>query len=126
VRVMMLAPFLLALSAGLGRTRDGEVPEDAECGVPVPRRVAIPWFALGFIAVIAVNSTQVLPHTWVATGINVDTAILAMAMAALGISTQLSAIKTAGFKPLALAAVLFAWLIVGGFLVNLCLGAIGA
>jgi uncharacterized integral membrane protein (TIGR00698 family) len=126
VRVMMLAPFLLALSAGLGRTRDGEVPEDGECGVPAPRRVAIPWFALGFIAVIAVNSTQVLPQTWVATGINVDTAILAMAMAALGISTHLSAIKTAGFKPLALAAVLFAWLIVGGFLVNLCLGAIGA
>jgi len=90
------------------------------------RRVAIPWFALGFIAVIAVNSLQVLPHTLVAAGINIDTAILAMAMAALGISTHLSAIKTAGMKPLALAAVLFLWLIFGGFLVNMCLGAIGA
>jgi uncharacterized integral membrane protein (TIGR00698 family) len=126
VRVMMLAPVLLALSAGLGRTRDSEVAEGAECGVPATRRVAIPWFALGFIAVIAVNSLQVLPHAWVAAGIHVDTAILAMAMAALGISTHLSAIKTAGLKPLALAAVLFVWLICGGFLVNLCLGAIGA
>ena len=125
VRVMMLAPFLLALSAGLGRTRDSEIAENAECGVPA-RRVVIPWFALGFIAVIAINSLQVLPHTLVAAGINVDTAILAMSMAALGISTQLSAIKTAGLKPLALAAVLFAWLIFGGFLVNMCLGAIGA
>jgi uncharacterized integral membrane protein (TIGR00698 family) len=125
VRVMMLAPFLLALSAGLGRRHDSEVAEDAECGVSV-RRVALPWFALGFIAVIAVNSLQVLPHTLVAAGINIDTAILAMSMAALGISTQLSAIKTAGMKPLALAAVLFAWLICGGFLVNMCLGAIGA
>jgi uncharacterized membrane protein YadS len=52
--------------------------------------------------------------------------ILAMAMAALGMCTHLSAIKTAGVKPLALAAVLFAWLILGGFLVNLCLGALGA
>jgi len=125
VRVMMLAPFLLALSAGLGRGRDREVAEDAECGVPA-RRVAIPWFALGFIAVIAVNSLQVLPHSLVAAGINIDTAILAMAMAALGISTHLSAIKTAGLRPLGLAAVLFAWLIFGGFLVNICLGAIGA
>jgi predicted membrane protein len=39
-------------------------------------------------------------------------------MAALGLTTQASAIKTAGMKPLALAAVLFAWLIVGGFLIN--------
>lgn len=125
VRVMMLAPFLLALSAGLERSRDAEAVVSDECGGRA-RRVVIPWFALGFIAVIAINSLQRLPAPLVTAGISIDTAILAMAMAALGISTHLSAVKTAGLKPLALAAVLFAWLILGGFLVNVCLGALGA
>jgi uncharacterized integral membrane protein (TIGR00698 family) len=127
VRVMMLAPFLLALSAGLARAPRGEIETaESDCGVPAAHGVSIPWFALGFIAVIAINSLQVLPHELVAAGVNIDTVILAMAMAALGISTHLSAIKTAGLKPLGLAAVLFVWLILGGFAVNLCLGAIGA
>ena len=125
VRVMMLAPFLLALSASVARRRDAD-SHAASCALPAVRRIAIPWFALGFIALIAVNSAQVLPRTIVSTGIDIDTAILAMAMAALGLTTHVSAIKTAGLKPLALAALLFAWLIVGGLLVNLCLGALGA
>jgi uncharacterized membrane protein YadS len=41
-------------------------------------------------------------------------------MAALGVSTHVSAIRTAGIKPLALAAMLFAWLILGGLAINLC------
>jgi uncharacterized membrane protein YadS len=48
----------------------------------------------------------------------VDTLLLAMAMVALGLTTQISAIRTAGIRPLALAAVLFGWLIVGGFAIN--------
>ncbi|MBC7731048.1 MAG: YeiH family putative sulfate export transporter, partial [Bacteriovorax sp.] len=41
-----------------------------------------------------------------------------MAMAALGLTTHLSAIRNAGIKPLALAALLFAWLIGGGIAIN--------
>ena len=50
--------------------------------------------------------------------LDVDTLILATAMAALSVSTQASAIRSAGLKPLALAALLFGWLIVGGFAIN--------
>jgi len=50
--------------------------------------------------------------------IDLDTALLAMAMAALGLTTHVSAIRNAGIKPLALAAALFAWLIGGGFAIN--------
>ncbi len=35
-------------------------------------------------------------------------------MAALGLTTHVSALKKAGAKPLLMALVLFAWLIVGG------------
>ena len=41
-----------------------------------------------------------------------------MAMAALGLATHLSSIRKAGLKPLLLAAILFAWLVVGGGLIN--------
>jgi uncharacterized integral membrane protein (TIGR00698 family) len=107
VRVMMLAPFLMALSAYLCR------------GVsPTKKRIVIPWFAVGFVAVAAFNSFDLLPHAVVATAVNIDTVLLAMAMAALGLTTHVSAIRTAGLKPLGLAAFLFGWLLMGGFLIN--------
>jgi uncharacterized membrane protein YadS len=49
---------------------------------------------------------------------NLDTVLLAMAMAALGLTTHISAIRAAGAKPLWLGAVLFVWLIVGGGAIN--------
>jgi uncharacterized membrane protein YadS len=52
------------------------------------------------------------------------TVILAMAMAALGLTTHVSAIRSAGIKPLALAASLFAWLIFGGGAITLAIAAI--
>jgi uncharacterized integral membrane protein (TIGR00698 family) len=82
------------------------------------RRIVIPWFALGFVAVAAFNSTLVLPRTLVRNAIALDTFLLAMAMAALGVTTQVSAIRTAGIKPLGLAALLFVWLIFGGLAIN--------
>jgi uncharacterized integral membrane protein (TIGR00698 family) len=116
VRVMMLAPFLVLLSGYL--SRDAQQDTTLSPGKPRSWRGVVPWFALGFIAVAGVNSLAVLPHSWVGAAINVDTFILATAMAALGVSTHISALRTAGIKPLALAGLLFAWLIFGGFAIN--------
>jgi len=122
VRVMMLAPFLVLLSAYLsrnsGKVAFEKVAAPAINTGPHPWRGVIPWFALGFIAVAGFNSLALLPRAVVSTAIDVDTLILATAMAALGVSTQFSAIREAGVKPLALAALLFGWLIVGGFAIN--------
>lgn len=117
VRVMMLAPFLVALSAYLSR-RNAAAADESPVTAPTARRIVIPWFALGFVAVAALNSMAVLPHAVVATAVDLDTFVLAMAMAALGITTHVSAIRTAGIKPLALAALLFAWLVMGGAAIN--------
>jgi uncharacterized integral membrane protein (TIGR00698 family) len=115
VRVMMLAPFLVLLSAYLSRNTE----EAAAPAAPSHSwRGIIPWFALGFIAVAGINSMAVLPHSFVSAAIDVDTLVLATAMAALGVSTQVSAIRAAGIKPLGLAALLFGWLIFGGFAIN--------
>ena len=123
VRVMMLAPFLAVLSAVLARAA---APRGARepGGARQSSHIVIPWFALGFIGVAACNSLVVLPKTTVAAAVTFDTVILAMAMAALGLTTHVSAIRSAGIKPLALAASLFAWLIFGGGAINAAIGAL--
>jgi uncharacterized integral membrane protein (TIGR00698 family) len=112
VRVMMLAPFLVILSMVLSRT-------GAATGAA--RRITIPWFALGFVAVTAFNSLKLLPRPFIEAAVQVDTLVLAMAMAALGLGTRWSAIRAAGAKPLALAALLFGWLMCGGSAINVAI-----
>jgi uncharacterized integral membrane protein (TIGR00698 family) len=122
VRVMMLAPFLMILSAIFARDaaahRAEKIPGAQTTKARKPSGIVIPWFAFGFVAVVALHSLHIVPKAAVDAGIFIDTVILAMAMAALGITTHASAVRTAGFKPLALGLLLFAWLIVGGFAIN--------
>ncbi len=128
VRVMMLAPFLIMLSAWLARddarqkrrSASGAAPHTAahESTIKDKAKLAVPWFAFGFIAVVLFNSLQLLPVTVSAVITDIDTVLLAMAMAALGLATHFSAIRKAGVKPLVLASILFVWLVVGGALIN--------
>lgn len=110
LRVMMLAPFLILLAARvkqLSGTNSGE-----------KSKITIPWFAILFIVVAIFNSFHLLPQSVVNMLVTLDTFLLAMAMAALGLTTHVSALKKAGAKPLLMALVLFAWLIVGGGAIN--------
>ncbi|MBN9324598.1 MAG: YeiH family protein, partial [Delftia acidovorans] len=99
VRVMMLAPFLLLLSMAVARGNRSSQVSDGQ-----PRRITIPWFALGFVAMAGVNSLGVLPAAVVQVGVQLDNALLAVAMAALGLTTHVRAVRAAGTKPLLLAA----------------------
>lgn len=110
LRVMMLAPFLLVLGLAVGGSR-----APGQGG----RRIQVPGFALLFIAAAAVNSLHVLPPVLMAWINQIDTLILAMAMAALGLRTHVSAFRQAGPRPLLLGASLFLFLIVGGYGINL-------
>ena len=116
LRVMLLAPFLLVLGVWLSRRRP-----DTHGG---KHHIALPWFVLGFIAVAGLNSLQWLPTAWVEMLVQIDTFILAMAMAALGLRTQAAAVRQAGAKPLLLAAMLAVFLLVGGYAVNVGLVAL--
>jgi uncharacterized integral membrane protein (TIGR00698 family) len=113
LRVMLLAPFLLALSSWLSRG-------GGEGGA---RRIVVPWFAVLFVAACGLNSLRLLPQAYVGALVRLDTVLLAMAMAALGLRTHAGAIRQAGARPLALAATLFAFLVVGGYAVNVGVGA---
>lgn len=110
LRVMMLAPFLVILSSRLG--------DEAEAGAKKKSKITIPWFAVLFIVAAGVNSLHVLPAALVDGILAVDTVLLAMAMAALGLRTHVGAIKQAGAKPILLASILFAFLMTGGYVIN--------
>ncbi|WP_155019451.1 YeiH family protein [Enterobacter hormaechei] len=111
LRVMMLAPFLIFLAA--------RVKQLAPAGGSEKSKITIPWFAILFIVVAIFNSFHLLPKAMVDMLVTLDTVLLAMAMAALGVTTHVSALKKAGAKPLLMALVLFIWLIVGGGAINL-------
>ncbi|MFD1802403.1 YeiH family putative sulfate export transporter [Mixta tenebrionis] len=111
LRVMLLAPFLLLLSARLRQL----APQQATGKRPL----AFPWFALLFIVVTLFNSCHLLPASWIAAIEQIDTLLLAMAMAALGLTTHISALKQAGVRPLLLGLLLFIWLMLGGGALNL-------
>lgn len=113
---MMLAPFLVVLSS----LERGQHQHDRAGTAAEPRRapIVIPWFAVLFVVASAVNSLQILPAALVSALIDIDTALLAAAMAALGLRTHVGAIRQAGVRPLLLAATLFAFLLLGGYGLN--------
>lgn len=112
VRVMMLAPFLVLLSWALARI-------ERRGASATGGRITVPWFAFGFVAVVGLGSLRWLPPALVQAANALDGVLLAMAMAALGLSTHVSALRQAGPRPLLLAALLFAWLLLGGLAINL-------
>ena len=122
VRVMLLAPFLLVLSAYLAQSKSSVDKSGVDApGTDAPAarsKLTIPWFALWFVAVAALHSLVPVPATWISGAVSSDNVILAMAMAALGLTTHVSAVGKAGVKPIALGALLFVWLVVGGAAIN--------
>ncbi len=108
IRVMLLAPFLVLLSLWLARSAASGIKGEKT-------KIVIPWFAVLFIAVVGFNSLNLLPQAAVDTINALDTFALTMAMSALGMETSFGKFKNVGLKPLYLAAILFLWLIFGGF-----------
>lgn len=110
IRVMLLVPVLLIL----GWWMASKAKSTAAAGAK--RKVAVPWFAFGFLLVIGFNSLDLLPGEVVAWINDFDTFLLTMAMAALGAETSFDKFKKAGAKPFILAFCLFIWLMGGGYI----------
>jgi uncharacterized integral membrane protein (TIGR00698 family) len=104
LRVLLLAPALLVV--GRVRRKGSSAP------------IAFPWFVLGFLAVIAAQSFYRPPVPVRTALIEIDTVLLASAMFALGLGTRWQQMKQAGTRPLLLAAMLFAGLVAGGYLLT--------
>ena len=114
IRVMMLAPFLLALSWALVKNSNNLQRN----------KINIPWFAVFFILVAVFNSFSLLPKDLVNLIVEIDGLLLIAAMTALGLTTHIRAIKQAGVKPLILGGLVYLWLTVGGFVLNMATAAL--
>lgn len=106
LRVLLLAPVLVILS----RVRGGK-PGGA-------RSIKFPWFVFWFAAVIVAQSFVHIARPWRANLIDLDTVLLSSAMFALGMATRWNQLKQAGTRPLLLAAMIFAGLVSGGWMMT--------
>jgi uncharacterized integral membrane protein (TIGR00698 family) len=116
-RVMLLVPVLLVIGMWVNRARNNGLTDDSGT-TGTKGKLAIPWFALGFLALVIVNSLHVLPAPATHTLNTLDTFALTMAMTALGIETRIAQIRQAGPRALVTGAIVYAWLIGGGLAIT--------
>lgn len=97
-RVLMLAPLVLCLASLARRRVTRETGDRASPTVPMP------WFVFGFLAMMLVASTGVLP-TGVTVGISqVTQFLLVIALAAMGLQTDFRKLLAKGLRPILLGA----------------------
>lgn len=101
-RVLLLVPVLILLSFYENKF--------SATGQNKGIKTSIPWFAVIFVFVIGFNSLHLLPLSVINLINRLDLFLLTMAMAAIGIETNLAKLKKVGLKPLYLATILFLWL----------------
>jgi uncharacterized integral membrane protein (TIGR00698 family) len=94
LRVAMLLPVIV-FAVMLTRRRRAEEAAG-------PRPPLLPWFAVAFALLVAVNSTGWLPASMTAIGNDASRWCLVMAIAAIGMKTQLKELAAVGIKPIAL------------------------
>jgi uncharacterized integral membrane protein (TIGR00698 family) len=100
-RVMMLAPVVIALGLIARRGSAG--------GTANGKRVPLPWFVLGFIALVGLNSVVAVPPHLKAAIVLATTFLLSLALAAMGLETDIAKLRMKGLRPffLGFAAFLF-------------------
>ena len=106
-RVMMLAPVVLTLGIVALRRASHATRKTSPAAPPMP------WFVLGVVAMVILNSVITIPaapKAWIVLG---TTFLLSMALAAMGIETDFRKLKAEGLKPLLLAAA--AWIFISIF-----------
>ncbi len=108
-RTLAIIPISLVLAGRRGLRR-----EDAPEAAPVRRfelRRVLPVFILVFVAAVAANTAGLVPAGLHHPLSDLSTWMITVALGAIGLSTDVGHIRRAGFRPLALGAIL--WLTVG-------------
>lgn len=99
-RVMMLAPLVAALSWAAAARRAGS---------GAAGKAPAPWFVLGFVAMVGLNSLTPIPAEAKQLAGAATTVLLTVALAAMGLGADVSKLKAKGARPflLGLASTLF-------------------
>lgn len=100
-RVAMLAPMVIALGLIANRHHRKNGPHGSRGRAPMP------WFVLGFVALVGVNSIVTIPPEAKSILVTLTTILLTMALAAMGLETDIGKLRAKGLRPLALGAAAF-------------------
>ena len=106
-RVMLLAPMVFALSV--------KARLSANCASTKSATPPLPWFVLGFIALVGLNSVVTISPDARKLIVTLTTFLLSVALAAMGLETDISRLYAKGLRPALLGAVAFM------FIATLCL-----
>jgi uncharacterized integral membrane protein (TIGR00698 family) len=111
VRTLMIIPICLGL-AGLTARRDARLGVGASAPAPPrmsPLRVIrlVPWFLIGFVVAAGLNSAGVIPSASHGSLQHLSVFLVAVALSAIGLSTNVPALRKAGPKPVLLGALLW-------------------
>jgi uncharacterized integral membrane protein (TIGR00698 family) len=99
------------VGTGAEHAAGGEARAEAEAPGRAARRRLVPLFIVWFVVAVLVNTLGLVPASLHAPASTVAQWMITIALAAIGCSTHLGEIRRAGFRPLALGAVL--WVAVG-------------
>ena len=106
-RVTMLAPVVISLGFLAARKARRNGSDTSTASAPLP------WFVLGFIAMVGINSLVAIPAEARSVIVTLTTFLLAMALAAMGLETDIRKLCAKGVRPLLLGA--GAFLFISGF-----------
>jgi len=126
VRTLMIIPICLGLATLTARkphrsaiapaspaaARDRACTGPPACSPPArmsPRHAAklVPWFLIGFVLVAAVNSCGIIPAGAHPPLQHASVFLVSVALSAIGLSTNVAALRKAGGRPLLLGALLW-------------------
>lgn len=106
-RVMLLAPMVIALGIWSARRRTEHAQGQSRKKVPMP------WFVVGFVVLVGLNSVITIPaqpKEWL---VELTAFLLSVALAAMGLETDVRKLNAKGLRPFLLAAA--AWLFIALF-----------
>ena len=97
VRVLMLGPVVLGISLFVRRLRTGDAREHPDSRGP-RFRTLVPWFILGFLAMLVVRSLGLIPPFLVPPVTEIAATLTTLAMAALGLGVDVNVVARAGAR----------------------------
>ena len=131
VRTLMIIPISIGLAALVGRRERArelaaaahaesgrrDAPEPLQDAAPAPARMSVrrvfrlvPWFLIGFVIMAIVSSLGLFPAPARSALSTTSVFLISVALSAIGLSTDVGALRRAGARPLVLGALL--WLVV--------------
>jgi len=117
VRTLMIIPVVLVLATVTERRRtrsgDGRSGHQPRTKGPTPAvslgRIVrlVPWFLVGFLVMAGINTAGLVPGGATEPIATISTFLISIALAGIGLSTDVAALRRTGVRPLVLGAILW-------------------